>query len=63
VGRPGLEPGTHGLKVDRCIALSALPAQTLRRERSESTQCTAIPQRSFHDSFHGVDVMHLEVCH
>ena len=53
VRRQGLEPRTRGLREDRPAAPGALPAQMPPRGRPERTQCSVIPRRSFHDSFHG----------
>ncbi len=52
VGRPGLEPGTYGLKVRKSGAQSALPALIGTRGRSERPECTERSGRCFHDSFH-----------
>src|SRR6266581_2143475 len=49
VRRQGFEPRTRGLREDRCTAPSALPAQTRHAKRSESTQCTMISYRPFHE--------------
>jgi hypothetical protein len=52
VGRPGLEPGTYGLKVRKSGAPSALPALIGTPGCSERSECTERSGRCFHESFH-----------
>jgi hypothetical protein len=52
VGRPGLEPGTYGLKVRKSGALVVLPAPIGTRGRPERPECTERSGRCFHESFH-----------
>jgi hypothetical protein len=57
VGRPGIEPGTHGLKVDRCIALSALAALMSRDYALKAHTAHSVRQHSFHETFHAIRAM------
>ena len=54
MGRPGFEPGTHGLKEDRCIALSALPARMSREYARKAHTAQRVRRYSFHETFHEV---------
>lgn len=53
VGRPGLEPGTYGLKEACCGAPSALPARKPRECARKAPNAQSIRRHSVHDSFHG----------
>jgi hypothetical protein len=52
VGRPGLEPGTYGLKVAIFAGQSHLPALIHRLHARKAQNARAIGGTCFHDCFH-----------
>ena len=53
VGRPGIEPGTYGLKVRRSDAPGALPVQTDHQSARNAQNAQRTGETCVHECFHG----------